>query len=121
MPVKDTSSGGDNDYWLVKVPDPKRLDPYEAECEDIIEALDMTFAEGNAFKAIWRKCADRQGNGKPGDNPLRNAQKVRYYGSRMEVQEERLITNATPILAGGESWVNNIDGGRSITKSRDCE
>ena len=85
------SSGGDNDYWLVEVFNPKRLDPYTAECEDIIEALEMTFQEGEAFKAIWRKCADRLGNGKPGDTPLRNAEKVSHFGHRMVAMEQRKL------------------------------
>lgn len=90
-PIKPKSSGSDNDYWLVEVPGPKRLDPYTAECEDIIEALEMTFQEGEAFKAIWRKCADRLGNGKPGDTPLRNAEKVSHFGRRMVAMEQRKL------------------------------
>lgn len=77
------SSGGDNDYWLLSISNPKRLAPYEAECEDIIEALEMTFQEGEAFKAIWRKCGQRLGNGKPGNTALRDAQKVAHFGQRM--------------------------------------
>jgi len=86
------SSGGDNDYWLVDITHPKRLKAYTAECEDIIEALGMTFQEGEAFKAIWRKCADRFGNGKPGDTPLRNAQKVAHFGQRMVAIETRALS-----------------------------
>lgn len=77
------SSGGDNDYWLLPIKNPKRLDPYTAECEDIIEALEMSFQEGEAFKAIWRKCGQRLGNGKPGNTALRDAQKVAHFGKRM--------------------------------------
>lgn len=81
------SSGGDNDYWLLTIHNPKRLAPYEAECEDIIEALEMTFQEGEAFKAIWRKCGQRLGNGKPGNTALRDAQKVEHFGKRMVAVE----------------------------------
>lgn len=79
------SSGGDNDYWLLHIAQPKRkeLKPYTVECEDIIEAFEMTFQEGEAFKALWRKCNARLGNGKPGDTPLRNAEKVAHFGQRM--------------------------------------
>lgn len=89
--VKDTSSGGDNDYWIVVIDDPKRLAPYSAECEDLIEKFKFNFAEGEAFKALWRKGQANLGNGKPGDNPLRNAEKVAYMGSRMVVIERRLL------------------------------
>lgn len=84
-------TGSNVNYYLVDIPDPKRLDPYQAECEDIIEALGMTFAEGCAFKAIWRSCAARQGKQKKGmdDNGVYDAQKVVYYGERMLAQRQR--------------------------------
>lgn len=89
-PRKD-SSGGDNDYWVAHVTEPKRLDPYYAECEDLIELFQFSFAEGNAFKALWRMGMDRVAQGKPGDTPLRNAEKVAYYGDRMVIQELRKL------------------------------
>ena len=79
-------SGGNVNYYLVHIEKPKRLDPYWAECEDIIEALGMTFAEGCAFKAIWRSCAARTlGKRKIGqdDTGLYDAKKVEYYAKRM--------------------------------------
>lgn len=79
-------TGSDVNYYLVKVDDPKRLTPYVAECEDIIEALGMTFAEGNAFKAIWRSAASRTlGLKKQGqdEHGVYDALKVEYYGKRM--------------------------------------
>ena len=88
-PIPTTSSGTDNDYWLIFVKNPKRLDPYTAEAEDLIEALDMSFQEGEAFKALIRKCKARMGDGKPGDDPLRNAEKVAHYGTRMVAIETR--------------------------------
>lgn len=84
----DQSSGGDNDYWVASIDNPKRLAPYQAECEDLIEHFQMTFAEGDAFKALWRKGMDRVAKGKPGDTPLRNAEKVAYYGARMVAMEK---------------------------------
>lgn len=85
-------SGGDVNYYVVDIVDPKRFDPYTAECEDIIEALDMNFAEGCAFKAIWRKAAARTlGKEKKGNNALYDAEKIVYYGQRQVVQEQRKI------------------------------
>ena len=79
-------SGGNVSYYVCEVPNPKRLAAYTAECEDIIEALGMTFAEGCAFKAIWRSCAARTlGKLKPGQDKsgVYDAEKVVYYGNRM--------------------------------------
>lgn len=76
-------SGGFNNYYLVMVEDPQReeQEPYQAECEDIIRALNMTFDEGCEFKAIWRTAAARQGNGKPDHKAKYDAQKRAHYSS----------------------------------------
>lgn len=87
------NSGGNVDYYLCTVTNPKRLKAYVAECEDIIETLNMSFAEGNSFKAIWRKAAARTlGLEKAGNTSLRDAEKVSYYGGRMVVIEKRLLS-----------------------------
>ncbi len=86
-------TGGNVNYYLVNIKDPKRLQPYEAEAEDIIEALGMTFAEGCAFKAIWRSCAMRTlGHMKKGQDQfgVYDAEKVQYYGGRMLAQRTKL-------------------------------
>ena len=85
---KQESSGGDNDYWIARINSPKRLEPYSAECEDLIELFQMTFQEGEAFKALWRKGQMRIGNGKPGDTLLRNSEKVYHFGGRMVAMEQ---------------------------------
>ena len=82
------SSGGDNDYWIARIDNPKRLEPYSAECEDLIELFQMTFQEGEAFKALWRKGQMRIGNGKPGDTLLRNSEKVYHFAGRMVAMEQ---------------------------------
>jgi len=86
------SSGSDNDYWLADIKDPKRLQPYKAECEDLIEYFQMSFQEGEAFKALWRNGMLKLGFGKPGDSAVRNAEKVHHFGKRMEVIENRKLT-----------------------------
>lgn len=72
-------------YYRVRVMEPvsNEVAPYTAECADIIEALDMTFNEGEAFKALWRLAAARQGRGKPGNKPQYDADKVAHYGARV--------------------------------------
>lgn len=91
-PVTQEFTGGNVNYYLVDIHEPKRLAPYTAECEDIIEALGMTFAEGCAFKAIWRSCAVRTlGRGKKGQDEegIYDAEKVQYYGGRMLAQRKK--------------------------------
>lgn len=88
VPVGEESSGGDVNYYLCKITHPKRLEPCEVECEDIIRHLNMTFDEGEAFKAVWRNAALRLGGGKLGDTAKRNGQKVKHYGGGMEIYAE---------------------------------
>ena len=79
-------TGGSVSYYRVPVAAPLSGGaPYVAECNDIIEALGMTYAEGNAFKAIWRLCAARTlGVKKRGyTDGLYDAEKVAFFGARM--------------------------------------
>ena len=77
-------TGGRVNYYLAKVDDPQREDqaPYQAECEDIIQALNMDFNEACEFKAIWRTAAARLGNGKPGQTAVYDAEKRVHYAKR---------------------------------------
>lgn len=85
-----TLQGGMTNYYLVKVDHPQRVDqpPYQAECEDIIEALDLTFNEANIFKEIWRSANARKNNGKPGHTSLYGAQKIVHYANRILKKEQ---------------------------------
>jgi hypothetical protein len=78
------NSGMATDYYLCPVNNPHRAEePYIAECGDIIESLNMTFNEGTAFKAIWRKAAERTlGMKKAGNDAKRDAEKMLFYGKR---------------------------------------
>ena len=79
-------TGGSSSYYMTFVKVPTTLpEPYQAECNDIIEANEMTFAEGNAFKAIWRTSAARLGRKKLGNNAVYDAEKIQFFGARMEV------------------------------------
>ena len=77
-------SGGLNNYYLVDVPFPHRegQPAYQAECEDIIEALELTPNEANIFKAIWRSANARKGNGKPDHKAIYDAEKMVHYAQR---------------------------------------
>lgn len=82
-------TGGSVDYYRVHIKRPTSGGyAYIAECNDIIEALGMNYAEGNVFKAIWRSCAARTlGLSKRGyQDGLYDAQKVVFFGKRMVAQ-----------------------------------
>lgn len=83
--ANQNAGGGLVNYYLVRVEHPQRPNQpaYTAECEDIIEALGLTFDEGNIFKEIWRSANARQGNGKPGNTELRGAEKIKHYAGRI--------------------------------------
>ena len=86
-------TGGSSDYYKVTVQFPTSPFglPYTAECNDIIEALGMNFAEGNAFKALWRRAAQRTlGLRKAGakDDGLYDAEKIEFFGKRLVVQSK---------------------------------
>lgn len=85
------NSGGLVNYYLVEVKHPQREEqpPYQAECEDIIEALDLNFDEANIFKEIWRTARARQGTKKEGNTVLRAAQKIAHYASRILKRAQR--------------------------------
>lgn len=83
-------TGGSVSYYSVEVANPttEGRAPYIAECNDLIEALGMNYAEGNAFKAIWRRCAARMGKSKDGyKDGLYDAEKVVFFGKRLVEQE----------------------------------
>jgi len=89
--MRPASGGGKlagDHYYRVKVSNPisPEVQAYTAECADIIEALNMTFNEGEAFKALWRLAAARQGRGKPGNKAQYDADKAAHYGHRVAAQ-----------------------------------
>lgn len=93
-------SGGLNNYYVVPIKNPQRKEqePYQAECEDIIQALGMTFDEGCAFKALWRNAAARMGNGKPGNEALYDCQKLVHYANRI-LKKEEVAKHVAPLIA----------------------
>lgn len=85
-------TGGSSSYYMVHVDCPTTLEQeYYAECNDMIEALDMTPAEANVFKAIWRTAAHRQGKKKKGNNAVYDAEKCVFFSQRMLVAAERML------------------------------
>lgn len=92
MPAKKEYTGLSVGYYSVEVKKPttKGRPAYIAECNDIIEALGLNYAEGNAFKAIWRRAAAKNlGLSKEGYKDGKyDAEKVVFFGGRMVAQEE---------------------------------
>lgn len=82
--MENKLTGGLNNYYLAQVDHPQREEQpaYQAECEDIISALKMTFEEACEFKAIWRTAAARMGNGKPDHKAVYDAEKRVHYATR---------------------------------------
>lgn len=78
-------TGGKVNYYLVNVLYPQRTEqpPYQAECEDIIEALELNFDEANIFKEIWRSANARKAKGKPGHSAKYGAEKILHYATRI--------------------------------------
>ena len=82
-------TGGSSNYYKLHIEHPMGdKEPFDVECNEIIEALNMNFAEGNAFKALWRRAAARLGNGKPGTSSLYDAEKVEFFGARLVEQSK---------------------------------
>lgn len=78
-------SGGRVNYYLIEVKHPQREEqpPYQAECEDLIDALALTPDEANVFKEIWRSATRRLGKEKAGHNPTYGAEKMVHYSKRI--------------------------------------
>lgn len=97
-PTEQEYTGGSVSYYRVQVEHPTSPDvkPYTAECNDIIEALKMSYAEGNAFKAIWRRAAAQNlGLAKKGySDGLYDAEKTEFFGGRMVAQSKRATKGA---------------------------
>lgn len=80
-------SGGSCDYYKVPITHPTTAKKgYIAECNDVIEALDMSYAEANMFKEIWRTAAARTlGKLKAGHNEIRGAEKIEFFSARNKI------------------------------------
>lgn len=90
---KDQLTGSLTNYYLAKVDFPQREEqpPYQAECEDLIEALQLNPDEANIFKEIWRGANARLDNGKPGHTPLYGAEKIFHYAGRILRRAKRSL------------------------------
>lgn len=101
--MKGENSGGSVDYYQVHIeaPTTEGRQPYTAECNDVIEALGMTFAEANVFKALWRSAAARTlCKLKANNDAVRDAEKCVFFSQRVLVQATRAAALASRVEAG---------------------
>lgn len=83
--MSEEHTGGSVNYYRVTIVDPTSLDikPYIAECNDIIEVLEMTPAMANIFKAVWRMAASLKGKKKKGLTLKYDAEKTVFFSRRL--------------------------------------
>lgn len=89
--IEGEHTGLSVDYYKVPVTNPttEGVQPYIAECNDIIEALGMNYAQANVFKAIWRIAAAKNlGKHKKGNNSIYDAEKAVFFSDRVLKQEK---------------------------------
>lgn len=93
-PTDGETSGGSCDYYRVTIDNPttEAQEKYTAECNDVIEALNMTYAEANMFKEIWRSASARTlGKKKAGHTSLRGAEKIEFFAKRNLIQKSKQV------------------------------
>jgi hypothetical protein len=86
------NSGFNVNYYSIEVKNPKREGkaPYTFEVEDIIEAADLTFHEGNVLKSLIRSVNERNhGQQKKGSDYVRDAEKM-VHSSSEELRRRKL-------------------------------
>lgn len=118
------ATGGQVSYYLAQVQRPRREGqaPYQAECEDIAEALQMTPDEFCVFKAVWRTAAARMGDPKPETDPLKQAvydgQKIVHYGNQMRLTAEfkRNLRDSAKVFVAEETPVENQEYAKEQSK-----
>lgn len=92
-PDRREYTGGSVSYYSVEVTQPttEGRAPYIAECNDLIEALQMNYAEANVLKALWRICAARRGLSKRGyTDGVYDAEKINFFGARVLVRQRSI-------------------------------
>lgn len=70
-------TGGSSSYYDIEI------GGTTVKCLDIIEALGMTYNEGNIFKAVWRIAAAKKGKKKKGNNFYYDSEKIVFFGERL--------------------------------------
>jgi len=91
----EESQASQCNYYQVLVARPQNPDqngvPYILNCEDMIQALEMTFDEGCETKSLFRRCRARQGFAKAESTAVRDAAKAVHYAKRILAYEESKV------------------------------
>ena len=91
----EESQASQCNYYQVQVLRPQNPDqkgvPYILNCEDMIQALDMTFDEGCETKSLFRRCRARQGFAKAESTAVRDAAKAVHYAQRILAHEQAKV------------------------------
>lgn len=96
MTPKIENSGKHCEYYhcpVTRPQNPNQTEPYIANCEDIIQALGLTFDEGCEFKSLWRRGRARQGYLKAESTPVRDAVKAVHYAQRVLSYEQSKVSD----------------------------
>lgn len=85
-------TGSHSSYYDVTIsrwtnPEHQQDKPVTICCNDIIEALEMNYAQANVFKAQWRIAAAKQGKLKKGNTTVYDAEKSVFFSDRVLIQE----------------------------------
>ena len=96
--MSEENSGGSCDYYKLDINCPLHLQPYSAECGDIMDALELTPNEANIFKELWRTAASRQGKHKASHTTLRAAEKYVFFANRIHQLVLYRLNSAPPIV-----------------------
>jgi hypothetical protein len=113
--LQTINSGSHCEYYHAQIDNPENPNqagtPYEANCEDIIKALGLTFDEGCEFKSIWRRGRARQGFVKEESNALRDAAKAVHYAGRVLRTEEQKasVLDTAHSESDGQEFVSRYD------------
>lgn len=70
------SDGGDTGYY--RNPTTKQI----VQCQDLIEALNLTWNEANIFKSIWRQAMLRKDGKLTGKDRIYCAKKIEWFAKR---------------------------------------
>lgn len=92
--VEPEHTGGSVGYYDVVItkwtnPEHQQDKPVTVSCNDIIEALELNYAQANVIKAQWRIAAEKQGKCKKGNNTVYDAEKSCFFSERVLVQETK--------------------------------
>lgn len=109
------------EYYHAQIANPENPNqsgaPYEANCEDIIKALGLTFDEGCEFKSIWRRGRARQGFVKAESTALRDAAKAVHYAGRvLRTEEQKAQTPIGNVFVSPGIDATSVDGPLTISR-----